>query len=89
MTVTIWSADEERDIAVEFTDEEHAALTAFVQKQARKGRFFTPQKVARLMPSPYNGDNDTFDTSSIVQAFLPDGFAVEQHGFEDFCIVSV
>lgn len=88
MTVTIWSAARESNIDVEFTPEQHAALTAFVKEQADEGEFFTPQEVAELMPAPHNED-DEFDTTAIVQAFLPAGFGVEMHGWEDFCVVPV
>ena len=86
MTVTIWSSAENRDVEVEFTPERHAALTGFVKRLADSGEWFEPSAIACLMPSPHNED-DMFDTTAIVQAFLPAGFAVEQHGWEDFVVV--
>lgn len=86
MTTAIWSSDLESHITVEFDDEQYAALTTFVKERADDGEWFTPTQVANLMPAPHN-ENDDFDMSDIVQAFLPNGFAVEMHGWEDFCIV--
>lgn len=86
MKVAIWSVARDSRIDVEFTDEQHAALTAFVKERADDGEWFTPMEVVALMPAPHDEDDD-FDTTAIVQAFLPDGFACEQHGWEDFCVV--
>ncbi len=88
MKVAIWSAARDSRVEVEFTAEQHAALTEFVRERADDGEWFTPMEVAELLPEPYDEDDD-FDTTAIVQAFLPDGFGCEQHGFEDFCVVPV
>ena len=87
-TETIWSASEEKDIAVEFTDEQHAAMTTFVKEQAENGEWFTPSDVEEHMSDEWK-ETDTFDTTAIVQVFLPPGFGVEMHGWEDFIVVPV
>lgn len=87
-TETLWSSARNADKTVNFPDDKHAAMTTLVSGLAQSGRWFTPMEVEEHMPDEWKA-TDEFDTTSIVQAFLPPGFGVEMHGWEDFCIVAI
>ena len=75
-------------VEVEFSDEQHAALTSFVWDHATSGDWFTPQDVNELMPPELRESGD-FDTIEVVRPFLPEGYGVEMHGWEDLCITKL
>lgn len=83
---SVWSDGHNEFVTLTTTPEQDTAIAAFIEEH-KEGEFFGSDEWHSLFTEHQNDRLET-GTAAFVSAFLPEGFGVTQHAWDDFAIES-